>query len=361
MKNYRDKFVAHDEAKKHDLLPNHPFLDIAVESSYLYYSYVREKFWRVHGEQWTPANLRSYCDKIFSGQATGTPILLGSGGAEKERAQLPGSRPRCHDRAPLGQVGEGRHRSHPQYGEPASSSLERHDREERFAAATARRSRTVELAARPAGCPAREARRSGAPSMRSAQQVQTAVAIELLLQVPMRLTNLCGLRIGVHLLRGSGKQMFISIPPHEIKNEVALEASLPDAAATLIAIYLERYRPLLTKAGGDWLFPGARLGTPKTEMGLRAPMQKVLATRCGLRFNPHLFRHMAAWLTLRQNPDAHGQVQRILGHKSLTATMTFYSGLEGPAALQHYDRLVSDLRDAALVRGPRKRRLGVGG
>jgi integrase len=206
-----------------------------------------------------------------------------------------------------------------------------------------------------------EARRSGAPSMRSAQQVQTAVAIELLLQIPMRLSNLCGLRIGVHLLGGSGKQMFISIPPHEIKNEVALEASLPEAAATLIAIYLERYRPLLTKAGGDWLFPGARLGSPKTEMGLRAPMQKALATRCGLRFNPHLFRHMAAWLTLRQNPGAHGQVQRILGHKSLSSTMAFYSGLEGPAALQHYDRLVSDLRDAALVRGPRKRRLGAGG
>ena len=80
-----------------------------------------------------------------------------------------------------------------------------------------------------------------------------------------------------------------------------------------------------------------------------------------IAFNPHLFRHMAAWLTLRQNPGAHGQVQRILGHKSLSSTMAFYSGLEGPAALQHYDRLVSDLRDAALVRGPRKRRLGAGG
>ena len=278
----------------------------------------------------------------------GLRILLGSGGAEKERAQLPGSRSRCHDRAPLGQVGEGRHRSHPQYGEPASSRLGRHDRKERFSAATARRSGTTELAARPTGCPARGSppercskhaiRPTGADGGRHRALASDPDAAFQPLRAADRRSS-----------AGRFGQTDVHFDPAaRNKNEVALEASLPEAAATLIAIYLERYRPLLTKAGGDWMFPGARLGSPKTEMGLRGPMQKALATRCGLLFNPHLFRHMAAWLTLRQNPGAHGQVQRILGHKSLSSTMAFYSGLEGPAALQHYDRLVSDLRDAAL-------------
>jgi hypothetical protein len=53
---------------------------------------------------------------------------------------------------------------------------------------------------------------------------------------------------------------------------------------------------------------------------------------------------LAAWITLRANPDAHGQVQRILGHKSLGSTMAFYSGMETSAALQHYDDLIALLR-----------------
>lgn len=84
----------------------------------------------------------------------------------------------------------------------------------------------------------------------------------------------------------------------------------------------------------------------------------MIATRCGLRFHPHLFRHLAAWLTLRENPDAHGQVQRILGHKSLSSTMAFYSGLEGTAALQHYDQLVGKLRQSAAPRPRGQRRAG---
>jgi hypothetical protein len=59
-------------------------------------------------------------------------------------------------------------------------------------------------------------------------------------------------------------------------------------------------------------------------------------------------------ITLRQNPNAHGQVQRILGHKSLHSTMAFYSGLEASAALQHYDKLVETLRQAATARPSRR-------
>jgi integrase len=123
---------------------------------------------------------------------------------------------------------------------------------------------------------------------------------------------------------------------------------------------LDHYRPLLTTGAEDWLFPGASPGAAKTEDGLRGQIQKAIAERCGLRFNPHLFRHFAAWITLRQNPDAHGQVQRILNHKSLAATMAYYSGLEAPAALQHYDKLVGGLRDAAVARTPQGRRPGSG-
>ena len=206
-----------------------------------------------------------------------------------------------------------------------------------------------------------EARRLGAPSVSAALEVQTAVAIDVLLHVPMRLGNLRKLRIGVHLLRNDASEMHITIKPDEVKNEVAIEARLPEGTAKLIAIYIDRYRALLAPGGGDWLFPGMWAHAPKSDQGLRSQIQKALAIRCGMKFHPHAFRHLAAYITLKHNPGAHGQVQRILGHKSVHSTMTFYSGLETSTALEHYDSLIAghrtgeDLRDQPGVRSGRSR------
>jgi integrase len=85
----------------------------------------------------------------------------------------------------------------------------------------------------------------------------------------------------------------------------------------------------------------------------------VLAQRVGIRFNPHSFRHPAAYVTLKHNPGGHGLVQRVLGHKSLHSTMSFYSGLETPAALEAYDGLISGhgetSRRSDKLRGGRRR------
>jgi integrase len=206
----------------------------------------------------------------------------------------------------------------------------------------------------------KEAVRAGAPTVQFARQMQTAVAVELLLHVPLRIKNLRELRIGVELQHGPGKLMSLAIPGGQVKNDMPINASLPEHLAKLITLYLERYRPLLITETEDWLFPGATPDAPKSEEGLRCQIQKVIAERCGMLFNPHLFRHFAAWITLRQNPDAHGQVQRILNHKSLAATMAYYSGLEAPAALLHYDHLIGNLRETAMTRIPQGRHSGGG-
>jgi integrase len=189
-----------------------------------------------------------------------------------------------------------------------------------------------------------DVRRLGPPSVQTALDIQTAVAIELLIHIPMRLGNLQNLRIGVHLLRNVRNGMSIAIKADEVKNNIAIDASLSARTTALIARYLDRYRPLLAEHGDDCLFPGERAGIPKSDQRLRSQIQKAIAERCGLKFHPHLFRHMAAWITLRNNPTAHGQVQRVLGHKSLGSTMAFYSGMETPAARQHYDELIAGHR-----------------
>jgi hypothetical protein len=67
-----------------------------------------------------------------------------------------------------------------------------------------------------------KAKRLGQPSIRTAHEVQTAAIIELLLHIPMRLGNLRGLRLGVHVLRDRRGIIRIVVPGNEVKNGTAL-------------------------------------------------------------------------------------------------------------------------------------------
>lgn len=186
--------------------------------------------------------------------------------------------------------------------------------------------------------------RDQTPTQHLAQRLQTAVAIDLLAMAPIRIKNLSELRIGVNLLRDRQGGMTLSLPEAEVKNSVAIEIVLPATTARLIDLYLKTYRPLLAPAGSPWLFPGRAAGGHKSTDGLRQQIERAVALRCGLVFNPHLFRHFAAKILLEANPGAHGQVQRILGQTSIKTAMTYYTGLETAAAYEHYTDLVLQLR-----------------
>jgi integrase len=111
----------------------------------------------------------------------------------------------------------------------------------------------------------------------------------------------------------------------------------------LLDLYVERYRPLLLDGPSSWLFPGRQTG-PKSEQAIRGQIQKCVATKCGLKVNPHLFRHIAAKIHLDRNPGAYGLVRLMMGHKSVETTTRFYAGMEGAAALAHYDDNIIALR-----------------
>jgi integrase len=200
----------------------------------------------------------------------------------------------------------------------------------------------------------------GAPTVQAALTVQTAVLIGVLLRVPMRLTNLRNLRVGVNLRPGPKGAMSVSVPGIEVKNGVAIDGALTGETARLLEIYIKRYRPQLVKGDTDFLFPGARAGAAKCAVGVREQIQRVLADRVGIDFNPHTFRHLAAYLMLQDKPGCYGSVQRVLGHKSQQSTMAFYSGLETPAALEDYDDLIAGLRGKAKPSRPPDRHQGRG-
>jgi integrase len=187
--------------------------------------------------------------------------------------------------------------------------------------------------------------KSGKPSRAQALRAQTALAIELLLMVPVRITNLAGLELDRHLIRSCpGNTVSIAIGGEEVKNDVNIEAELPADSVNLLNLYLTRYRPVLIDEPSNWLFPGKHNRKPKAAKTLGGQIAECLKRRCGLDVNPHLFRHIGAMSYLNANPGAYGLMRLVLGHKSVETTTRFYCGLEGPAAMRHFDEHVLKLR-----------------
>ena len=167
----------------------------------------------------------------------------------------------------------------------------------------------------------------------------------------MRLGNLTGLDLDRHLLRvGSGKRLRyqLLIPGEEVKNGQPIELPLPAEASALLELYRTRVRPALAPSGTSYLFPGT--AGAKALVTLGGQISRWLERELGVRLTPHQFRHLIGFIYLREHPHGIEVVRALLGHRSITTTLSHYAGLETAAAARHYDdtlRLVSQPRAPA--------------
>jgi hypothetical protein len=205
----------------------------------------------------------------------------------------------------------------------------------------------------------RQARRHRNPQ-RGAVRAQLAVAIEILLMAPVRMSNLTKLDIERNLIRpGQGKALHIVISAEEVKNRESLEYPLPPESVELLELYIHKFRPHLAPAGNTALFPGIA-GGPKNQAFFGTQISRTIRAHTGMQIHPHLFRHIAAKLFLDANPGAYEVVRRVLGHRSIDTTTGFYTGLETPAAVRHFDKTILHLRRESSTKGyKRNKRTGV--
>lgn len=189
--------------------------------------------------------------------------------------------------------------------------------------------------------------RSSPPDRRRALIAQAALAIQILLDAPIRLANLTGLNLERHLVwRGIGRHRSLSImiEAAEVKNKVALDFPVPAPTARMITEYLEVYHPLLARDGSPWLFPGHKTGQPKAASGVGTQIKRFVLEHLGVEMHPHLFRHLAAKVYLAENPGAYGTVADVLGHKSVETTRKAYAGFDKAGSVRHYQRYVDPTR-----------------
>jgi integrase/recombinase XerD len=183
----------------------------------------------------------------------------------------------------------------------------------------------------------------------AAKRAMRALAVELLIHVPMRISNLAGIETSRHLVpirTRSAVTVHLVIPGEETKNGVPIEMQLPVATIELLAIYPERYHPRLAPGGSNWLFPGVK-GERCSRIAFGLALSKFVRRETGLVMNPHLFRHLAVKLHLDAHPDDHGTTQRLLGHKNGATTQKYYEGFQTASAFRRFCGVIGDLRARA--------------
>jgi integrase len=192
----------------------------------------------------------------------------------------------------------------------------------------------------------REVERDGRKRRREAKLMQTAVAIEILLMAPVRISNLASIEVSRHLVTVQTEPRLIHLrfPGSEVKNGIDLEFPLPAESMDLIDLYLRDYRHLLADEPGDLLFPGKGAGRPKRNHPLSRQINVTVHRYTGLEMPAHRFRHAVGKIFLDRNPGQYEVVRQLLGHKNIKTTIEFYAGAEGAAAARHCTATILKLR-----------------
>jgi integrase len=201
-----------------------------------------------------------------------------------------------------------------------------------------------------------QARRGLPKSKRAFIALQTALAIDLLIHVPVRMQNLSSINFDTHLHwpQGPRKPALITFRRQETKNDVTLEFELPTQLADRLQTFRNEVAPAVIGRKPDTLFITAN-GKPRSQAAIAIAIHKEILRQLGVNMTPHQFRHLCAKLILDCNPGAYELVRQMLGHTSQKTAAHFYAGIDTLRAGRAHAELVNKLRESKLGRGRRRR------
>ncbi len=186
-----------------------------------------------------------------------------------------------------------------------------------------------------------QVRRDVSPNFRTLAMAQAAIALEILIYLPIRMQNLVRLTFGVHLFlhEGPGAVSTLEIAADEVKNKRPIDFDIPLHIARMLSEYRDQIAPKIIGRKPDRLFVNPD-GTPKGSQTLSFLIRRVVRKRAGVELSPHQFRHLAAKILLDDSPGAFELVRQLLGHENLKTTANFYAGMDTRRAARHHHHLL---------------------
>lgn len=182
---------------------------------------------------------------------------------------------------------------------------------------------------------------------------QVAVAIDILLAIPLRPQNLTGLNWQHHFSEPNGSRghIILHIPAQDTKTkrqEIVIE--VPDDVGRRLRWYR---RHVLLRLGADVngnLFVTKR-GSKKSQGTLTQQIVKAIARHIGIHMTPHQFRHFGANSYLEHHPEDFETARSILGH-AWSKTTRIYAGSSTRRASRAYNQFLFKQREELKLRRP---------
>lgn len=175
---------------------------------------------------------------------------------------------------------------------------------------------------------------------------ERALGLAILQLQPLRRRTLARIDIEEHLRRDvRGRIVTLSMPGELTKNGVEISAPVPDDLARRMAKHIRVHLPVLRgNRAGTWLFPGDTKDGHKEPGALAKAVTKEVVDVLGIEFNLHLARHVAAMVLYDASPDAGPVAQRLLAHRQLSTTESFYGRLKTRSAHGKWGEILDGMR-----------------
>jgi integrase len=199
-----------------------------------------------------------------------------------------------------------------------------------------------------------EVRRDHGHGFRTLAKAQAALAVGVLIYMPIRLRNLSSLAFDTHLFvrGGAGAISTLELSAEEVKNKVDLAFDIPPHVARMLLEYRDRIAPKIIGHRPARLFVNTD-GSPKSPATVAWLIGSYTKRRAGIVLTPHQFRHLCAMIMLNDQPGAFETVKQLLGHKNLRTTVGAYTRIDSRRAGRHHQRLVDK---AIAAQKPSRRR-----
>jgi len=183
--------------------------------------------------------------------------------------------------------------------------------------------------------------------------LQTALAIDILLHSAPRIEDLQSLKFDehIHWPQGKGRSALITIHQAKVEENDPLECELPSYLSDRLYAFRNEIAADVIGRRPEFLFVSAD-GSRRTIGTLRVAIERAVLRNVGIKITPHQFRHLAGKLHLDAYPNAHESVRQFLGHRDIKTTTRFYAGPNTRRAGRAHADLIRKLREPL----PRRRK-----
>jgi integrase len=188
---------------------------------------------------------------------------------------------------------------------------------------------------------------------------QVAIAIDIVLAVPLRPQNLSSLHWQSNFSEPNGPrgQLILHIAARHTKaKKLDIVTEVPDEVARRLRWYRRHVLPRLGADVNGPLFV-TKNGSPKGQPTISKQITDALARHIGVHMTPHQFRHFGATSYLERHPEDFETARALLGH-AWSKTTRIYAGSSSRRASRAYNQHLLAQREALKLMRPTRQPKG---